>query len=469
MIRVRFAPSPTGYLHVGGARTALYNWLFAKNQGGKFFLRVEDTDLERSSTEMVDVIIDSMKWLGLSWDGEIVYQTSRINRYREVAERLVAEGRAYRCFCSKEELDRAREICEKKGETYRYDGRCRERKESGDGLSAIRLKVDPAGETFFTDRIYGEIRVKNSELDDFIILRSNNSPTYNFAVVVDDADMEITHVIRGNDHLSNTPKQLNIYAALDHVAPQFAHLPMINGPDGKKLSKRHGAQSVEAFREMGVLPEALVNYLARLGWSHGDEEIFSVPDLIGKFSLDNVNKSAAIFDTEKLFWLSGRHLKKADPELVFSLVRTYLLDKRLAQEREITEQEADLRRLIGYARDRHRTVNELSEALVFYFTELEFEPEKAEKHFTSKGVELWEKIFLQFANLPDYSEETVEREMRRFLGQIGCSLKEIAQPLRYALTFSEASPGLFETISCLGRKKNLDRIERVIEYIKERE
>jgi len=467
MIKVRFAPSPTGYLHVGGARTALYNWLYAKNQGGEFVLRIEDTDLGRSSEDMNEVILNSMKWLGLDWDGDAILQSTRHERYREVAEKLLEEGLAYKCYCTKDELDAEREKAKNEGTGYLYSGKCRNIEYKDDNKEfVIRLRVDHSKEIIFSDIILGEIKHNNKELDDFIIMRSNGMPTYNFAVVVDDSDMGITHVIRGSDHLINTPKQINIYNALKIKPPKFGHLSMINGPDGKKLSKRHGATSVEAYQELGILPEALINYLARLGWASGDQEFFNVSELIKKFSLKKVSKAPATFDMEKLYWLNGMHMKKADPARIYSMVRDYIVDNGIVSDREIVESEEDFKRIVNLSISRHKTINSLSESLLYFFEELEFEERESRELFDQDDIKIWEDLFLFFANLDDYSDENIEVELKKYLKKTGIGMKEIGQPLRYILAYTKVTPSLFSLISCLGKKKVTERIERIIEYLR---
>jgi len=467
MVKVRFAPSPTGYLHVGGARTALYNWLYARNQGGEFILRIEDTDINRSSEEMNRIILDSMKWLGLDWDGDIILQSNRLDRYKAVSESLLEKGLAYKCYCTKEELDIERKKARDKGIGYLYNGKCRDLKnEFEDREYVVRLKLDHDKDIIFNDIIHGEMRYSNHELDDFIIMRANGMPTYNFAVVVDDSDMGITHVIRGNDHLINTPKQINIYNMLGLKPPKYAHLSMINGPDGKKLSKRHGATSVEAFMEKGILPEALVNYLARLGWASGDQEFFRIEELIKKFSLKKVSKSPAVFDIEKLLWLNGRHMKEANPDRIYGLVRAYIIENGIASERDIIPNESNFQRFVNLCVSRFKTVKDLAESTLYFFEELELEKKEMEKLFSEKDLEMWENMFLFFANLDDYSDENIEIEMKKFLGKIGASMKQIGQPLRYALAYTRVTPSIFSLISCLGKKKVMDRVERIIEYLK---
>lgn len=467
MIKVRFAPSPTGYLHIGGARTALYNWLYAKNQGGKFLLRIEDTDTNRSKNDMITTIIDSLKWLGLMWDNEIIYQSKRLDRYKEIADLLIGKGLAYKCYCSQETIKKKREMARKNGTFYKYDGTCRNLKNPPkDKPYVIRFKLNEGKNIHFKDIIYGDISVSNSELDDFIIIRSNGLPTYNFAVVVDDIDSEITHIIRGSDHLSNTPKQINIYQALNKKIPKFVHLPMINGPDGKKLSKRHGATSVSAYRNYGILPEAMVNYLARLGWSHGNKEFFTIPELIKAFSLKKINKSPAIFDIEKLYWLNSKHMKISDTEKIYKLVRDYILENNLVEKKSLAEKSEGLKYIISLAKSRHKTINKLSNAILWLFEEFEYDNNIADKLFRSLDIDIWIKIYTFFTNLTDYSVNNIEKEFMKFLKENKLSLKDTAQPLRYALTSSLATPGLFDVIYSLGKRDVLSRIEAVIEYLK---
>ncbi len=363
MVRVRFAPSPTGYLHIGGARTALFNWLFARHEGGTFILRIEDTDRSRSTDEYIEAIIEGMKWLNLDWDEGPFRQTDRFDVYRSYVERLVREGKAYNCYCSPEELDQRRQEALAQGRPPKYDGRCKHLKEPVQGRSpAVRFLMPQEGRTVVKDMIKGTVEFENNQLDDLIIMRSDGTPTYNFVVVVDDVDMKITHVIRGDDHLNNTPKQLHIYKALGYEIPQFAHLPMILGSDKARLSKRHGATSVMAYRDMGYLPEALVNYLVRLGWSYGDQEVFKRDELIRYFSFDSVVKSSAVFNPEKLLWLNSQYINGTDPEKRAELVMPFLVQEKILAEGQTPDMQW-LSRAVMTLRERAKTLVELAHSL----------------------------------------------------------------------------------------------------------
>ncbi|HVF33689.1 MAG TPA: glutamate--tRNA ligase, partial [Candidatus Saccharimonadia bacterium] len=382
--RTRFAPSPTGFLHIGGARTALYCWLEARRRGGTFILRVEDTDRERSTDESVQAILDGMRWLELDYDEGPYYQTLRLDRYRQVAEELVRTGKAYRCWCSRERLDAIREQQMAAGLKPRYDGLCRARTDvPADSTSVIRFRNPDTGSVVFTDRVRGRIEFANEELDDLVIWRTDEHPTYNFAVVVDDIDMKITDVVRGDDHVNNTPRQINIYRALGATPPAFAHLPMIHGPDGAKLSKRHGAVSVMQYRDDGYLPHALLNYIVRLGWSHGDQEIFTRDQLIGLFSVDDVNKSAARFDFDKLAWLNQQYLKSEPPESISRHFEWHLREQGF----DLADGPAPAD-LVVALRDRVKTLKEMAERARVWFVEPEaYEPSAVEKHFGGRASE----------------------------------------------------------------------------------
>jgi len=363
-VRVRFAPSPTGYLHVGGARTALYNWLFARHQGGIFILRIEDTDLERSTAESAGAILDAMEWLGMEWDEGPYRQAERMHLYREHAQRLLEEGKAYYCTCLPEELEERRRAALAAGQSLKYDGRCRA---SGHPEGALRFRLPEAGITVVEDLIHGPVQFDNSGLDDFIIARSDGYPTYNFAAVVDDAAMGITHVIRGDDHLSNTPRQILLYQALGYPLPEFAHIPMILGPDRTRLSKRHGATSISAYREMGYLPEAMVNYLVRLGWSHGDQEIFTLEEMIRYFSLEKVGKTPAIFDPQKLEWVNAHYIKTLASSYLVDQMRPFWIQTGIAKEELEAAPQGWLGSIVDALRERARTLAELAQSSRYFF------------------------------------------------------------------------------------------------------
>ena len=456
---VRFAPSPTGFLHIGGARTALFNWLFARHHGGKFLLRIEDTDQARSTPEAVSAIIEGLDWLGLSWDGEIVYQSARVARHAEVARQLLAAGRAYHCYCTPAELEAMRERARAEKRSVRYDGTWRDRdpSEAPPGVPpVIRLKAPQQGSTTIRDHVQGEVTVANTELDDLIILRADGTPTYNFSVVVDDHDMGITHVIRGDDHLNNAFRQKQIYDALGWEVPEFAHLPLIHGPDGAKLSKRHGALGVEAYRDLGYLPEALRNYLLRLGWSHGDDEIITTEQAIEWFEIDAVGRAPARFDFAKLDNLNGHYIRVAGDDRLAALVAERL-EKTLGHPLSETER-GRLRRAMPELKLRPKTLVELTANARFLVAPRPIRPdEKAEKLLTSEARQLLAEL-LPGLDRAEWRREALESEIRSFAAQKGTKLGAVAQPLRAALTGSVASPGIFEVMQVLGRDETLGRI-----------
>jgi glutamyl-tRNA synthetase len=458
-VTVRFAPSPTGFLHIGGARTALFNWLFARHHGGVFRLRIEDTDRVRSTPEAVAAIIDGLEWLGLEWDGEIVHQFARAERHAEVARRLLAAGRAYYCYCTPAELEAMREKARAEKRSVRYDGTWRDRDpaEAPPGIApAIRLKAPQHGTTTIHDHVQGEVTVSNAELDDLIILRADGTPTYNLSVVVDDHDMAITHVIRGDDHLNNAFRQTQIYRALDWPVPEFAHVPLIHGPDGAKLSKRHGALGVEAYRDMGYLPEALRNYLLRLGWSHGDDEIISTEDAIRWFDLDAIGRAPARFDFAKLGNLNGHYIRQADDERLVTLVAAEL-EKMLGRKLDQVDRDR-LRRAMPELKLRPKTLVELAQNAKFLVAERPVIADaKAAKLLTSEARKRLAVLVPALANR-EWRAETLEEAVRAFATENGLQLGAIAQPLRAALTGSAASPGIFFVMEVLGPDETLGRI-----------
>jgi glutamyl-tRNA synthetase len=464
----RFAPSPTGYLHIGGARTALFNWLLARKTGGKFLLRIEDTDRERSTRQSTEQILGSLRWLGLEWDGPPVYQSQRGDIYRETAQILLEAGKAYRCFCTPATLARERQAAEKSGGAFLYDGRCRHLsgKEIDERLKkqesfALRLIVSE-GETRFNDGVRGSVTVQHRELDDFIILRSDKSAIYHLAVVVDDHQMGVTHVVRGDDHLSNTPKQILIYRALGWEEPAFAHLPLIHGPDGARLSKRHGAASVEEFRDSGYLPEAVFNYLCLLGWATGDDrEILSRDETIDLFTLERVNKKNAVFDTRKLLWVNGKYLSMAPAGRLIKLLGPLLS----TEEKEIVSKSRKaFTSLIDLAKSRAQTIPELYQSLRFFFHDPKHYDEKGvEKYFKSdKSRELLhaEYEFLEKRNSFDPSQ--TETALREFADQLNIKAAELIHPLRLALTGETASPGIFDVLMVLGKEAVLRRVKKAL-------
>ncbi len=465
-VRTRFAPSPTGMLHVGGARTALFCYLEARHHAGEYVLRVEDTDKERSTPEAVKVILDGLIWLGLDHDEGPYYQTLRFDRYRQVAQDLLKAGKAYYCYCSREEIDAMREQAMEQGLKPRYNGYWRERKDPPpEGVKpVIRFKNPLAGEVVVNDRVRGRVVYENSELDDLVIWRSDDTPTYNFTVVVDDIDMGITDVIRGDDHLNNTPRQINIYQALGATVPRFAHVPMILGPDGAKLSKRHGAVSVLQYRDEGYLPQALLNYLVRLGWSHGDQEVFSLEEMIELFSIDEVNASASRFDVEKLRWLNQHYLKTLDPSLVAPH-----LDWHLCQLRVDPSNGPALEDVVRAMADRVKTLDEMAERSRCWFEPLSsFEEQAARKHLTEAAQQPLERIRAALAALPEWSVDQIDDALKGVAADLELGLGKVAQPLRVAMTGTAVSPSIDHTVFLTGREQALSRIERACAYITSR-
>jgi len=453
-VRTRFAPSPTGFLHIGGARTALFNYLYARKNGGKFALRIEDTDVARSTKESIDAILDGMKWLGLFWDEGPFYQSEMFDTYREHAQKLLDRGLVYRCYCTAEELATRREAALKEGRPPMYDRRCRDGREQPGAPYALRFRV-PDGTTAYLDEIKGEISFENSSIEDLIILRSDSTPTYNFCVVVDDATMAITHVIRGDDHINNTPKQILLYRALGYDLPVFAHLPMILGADKTRLSKRHGATSVMAYKEMGILPHALINYLARLGWSHGDQEIFSIEELTEKFSLESVGKSSGVFNPEKLIWLNQHYIKESKPEELAALLVPFLEGLGLSPAGD-----PRLPMIVKTLQERAKTLVEMAEGAAFYFREtIEYDPAAAEKFLKPDNAPVFDSLVEKLGALDGFTEGAIEAVFGLVMEETGLKLGKIAQPVRVALTGTTFSPGIFETMEALGKKPTLERLK----------
>ena len=455
-VRVRFAPSPTGFLHVGGARTALFNWLFARHLGGTFILRIEDTDRSRSTEENIGFIVEALTWLGLDWDegppAPGYRQTERFDLYRAHAERLVRARRAYYCDCPPEQLDAERKAAEARKETFRYSGRCRER---GLRAGALRLRIPDEGSTVVNDLINGPVVFEHRQLDDWILARTDGTPTYNFCVVVDDVDMRISHVIRGNDHLSNTPKQVLLYEALDVPAPQFAHVSMILGPDRSRLSKRHGATAVQSFRDEGILPEAMVNYLARLGWSHGDQEIFTRAELIERFDVKDVAPSGAIFDRTKLEWLSQEYLKATPGPRLVEMAAPFVEKAGLPMPAD----RARLGAMLDTLRERAKTLVELVEAGRFYFERpREYEAKAAEKFFTADGARRLDALIERLQALDPFTAEAMEAAVRALTTELSLKLVDLAQLARLAATGRTASPPIFQVLALLGRDETLARL-----------
>jgi glutamyl-tRNA synthetase len=463
-VRVRFAPSPTGFLHIGGVRTALFNWLYARQQQGVFVLRIEDTDQDRSTDESIQAIIEGMKWVGLDWDEGPFRQTERMELYRSHAMQLLEQGQAYWCVCKAEELEARRKEAEAKGLSPRYDGRCRNlgiTKPSEE--AALRFKAPQEGQTVVDDLIKGKIVFDNAVIDDLIILRSNGYPTYNFSVVVDDALMHITHVIRGDDHLTNTPRQVPIFKALGFPVPQFGHLPMILGSDKSRLSKRHGATSIMAYKDMGYLPEAMVNYLVRLGWSHGDQEIFTRQELIEKFSWKHVQTSAAVFNADKLLWINAEYIKASPPTGVAQALIPLLVAAGLQEQVRVVSLEW-LAQLVVLVKERAKTLVEMVEWVRPYFGEsVVLEEEAAKKFLTPAIAPALGKLVARFEAFPMFSKQVWEESFKKFVEEEGLKMGQIAQPVRVALTGRTASPGLFEVMEVLGRDRTLLRLRRGLE------
>jgi glutamyl-tRNA synthetase len=457
VIRTRFAPSPTGLLHIGGVRTALYSWLYARHHGGKFILRIEDTDRERSTEEAIRVILDGMAWLGLTSDEGPFYQSRRYDRYRDVLQRFLAAGHAYHCYCTREELEhmRAEQLARKA--KPRYDGRCRGRREPRDGVTPVVRFANPvAGSVVVDDLVHGPVEFQNSELDDLIIQRSDGNPTYNFCVVVDDWDMRITHVIRGDDHLNNTPRQINMLRALDAELPVYAHLPMILGSDGTKLSKRHGAVSVLEYERDGFLPEALLNYLVRLGWSHGDQELFTLEQMIAAFDIGAVNKSASAFNLEKLIWLNQQHIMRADVGRLVDALRIHL--RRLGVE---PGPGAPLAAIVESQRERAKTLREMAENSVFFFQPpTAYEPSAAKKHLTPATLPLLAAARQTLAEIPDWSAPAINAALLGLAAAQDVALGKVAQPLRVAVSGAGVSPPIDQTLAALSRSDAVGRIAR---------
>lgn len=453
-VRVRFAPSPTGALHIGGARTALFNWLFARHHKGEFLLRIEDTDRERSTKEHEQSILDGMKWLGMDWDAEPIYQSQRTELYKEHVQKLLGEGKAYKCYCTPDEVNAMREKARAEGKKPKYDGRCRERTDQPDLPYTIRFKAPLEGKTVFEDICRGTITTPNDQLDDLIIARSDGTPTYNFVVVVDDVTMKITHVVRGDDHINNTPRQVQLYQALGYDIPEFAHLPMIYGPDKKKLSKRHGAASVMEYQEMGYLPEALVNYLARLGWAHGDQEIFTTEELFDKFDLDAVSNSPSIFDFEKLAWVNAQHMMKRSNEELIDMVEPFVSKLGLRM-----DDRTYAAQVMEVEKPRATTLVELADISAFFFKdEITIDEKAREKWLGEEGLGVLKTLLDKLADVDTFSEETLSPIFSSLVEETGLKMKKIAQPVRVALTGSTASPGIFEVMTILGKDRVLKRL-----------
>jgi glutamyl-tRNA synthetase len=461
-IKTRFAPSPTGYLHVGGARTALFSWLYARKHGGRFVLRVEDTDLERSTQESVNAILEGMTWLGLEYDEGPFYQTHRFDRYYEVIEQLIDSGHAYRCSCSKERLETLREEQMKRKEKPRYDGHCRNRFVDPNEPHVIRFRNPTDGMVVFEDMVRGKLAFSNTELDDLIIKRTDGAPTYNLTVVVDDWDMGITHVIRGDDHINNTPRQINLLRAMGAEPPKYAHVPMILGDDGARLSKRHGAVSVMQYREQGILPEALLNYLVRLGWSYQDKEHFTVDEMIEFFDIEDVNKAASAFNTEKLLWLNQHYMKSDKPERLAHLLSPHMgdlgIDPALGP---------DLVAVVEAQRERAKTLVELAAISAFYYKDFdEFDEKTAQKAFKAAAIEPLATAREKMAALAEWNREALHGCIHQTVEELGIGMGKLGMPLRLAATGGSPAPDLDLTLYLIGREATLRRIDRALEYIR---
>ncbi len=460
-VRVRFAPSPTGYLHVGGARTALFNWLYARHEGGQFILRIEDTDQLRSTEASTRAILDAMAWLGLNWDEGPIFQAERVDIHRALVKKLIDEGKAFYCTCTQEELEDKRKRALAEGRKPKYDGSCREKQLTKGENTVVRFRCPQFGLTVVRDLIKGNITFNNEELDDLVIERADGYPTYNFAVVVDDAEMGITHVIRGDDHVNNTPRQILLYEALGYEVPQFGHVPMILGADKARLSKRHGATSVMAYQEMGYLPEALVNYLVRLGWSHGDQEIFSMDQLIQFFSLTSVGKSAAIFNPEKLLWLNQHYIREYATDRLVENMKPFWAARGFD-----TSHPDYLRHVADNLRARSKTLVDMADSGAFYFQDrVNYDPETAKKFLTTDIKDHLLAVADRLPSCGDCSKNGIEVFLREVAENRGVKLKVVAQPLRVALTGKSVSPGIDDVMITLGKDRVVDRIRQAVQYI----
>jgi glutamyl-tRNA synthetase len=463
VVVTRFPPSPTGYLHIGGARTALFNWLFARQRGGKFILRIEDTDIERSKEEYTRSIMQSLKWLELDWDEGPYFQSQRMHIYLKHVQKLLDEGKAYHCHCQPEELDAKRQAALADGRKPMYDRRCRDLGLGKTERSVVRLKAPLIGQTSFRDIIKGVISFDNKELDDLVILRSDETATYHLAVVVDDVTMGVTHIIRGDDHVNNTPRQILIFQALGYPLPQFAHVPMILGSDKTRLSKRHGATSVLAYQEMGYLPQALLNYLARLGWSFGDEEVFSREDLIAKFSLENVGKSAGVFNPEKLTWLNSHWIRESDADELVPVLSEFL------EKRGVTAEDRDyLREVIKTLQPRSKTMVEMADGALFYFEDIHYEPKAAQKFLKPDLLPVLTELLNRLAKLDQWSEKGMASLFAALAEQYQLKVGDIAQAVRVALTGKSVSPGIYEVINLLGKERSKKRLADAINWLQAR-
>jgi glutamyl-tRNA synthetase len=460
-IVTRFPPSPTGFLHLGGARTAIFNWLYARRMQGRFVLRFEDTDTERSAQEYVDAILESLEWLGIDWDEGPYFQTQRFPVYRQYIQKLLDSGNAYHCTCPPERLDAMRQKAMATGGKPKYDGTCRNLGLAAGPGAVVRFKAPLTGTTVLDDVVKGGIVFQNEELDDFIICRSDGTPTYNFAVVVDDITMGINTIIRGDDHVMNTPKQIQLYTALGSPLPAFGHVPMVLGKDRTRLSKRHGATSVTAYREMGFLPEAMINYLVRLGWSHGDQEFFTRRELIEVFNLDAIGRAAGVFDPEKLQALNADHIKATPPPELVQSLRPFMAARGV----ELVEN-ATAEKVAASLAPRSKTLVEMADQALFYYqAAVAYEPDAARKFLTKEALPPLKAVAARLAAIEDYSEQALEEAFKAVMAETGLKLGKIAQPVRVALSGRAASPGIFEITAIIGKQKTLSRLQAAIEHI----
>ena len=465
-VRTRFAPSPTGYLHIGGVRTALFNWLYARHCGGTFVLRIEDTDKERSTNESVQAILEGMAWMGLDYDEGPIYQSDRLERYKEVIDQLLDAGQAYRCYCTREELDKVREEQRAQGIKPRYNRHCRDQHnpERPDVESVIRFKNPLEGSVQFDDAIRGQIVISNEELDDLVITRANGTPTYNFAVVVDDIDMGITHVIRGDDHVNNTPRQINIFEVLGAALPIFVHVPMIVGGDGQRLSKRHGAVSVLQYRDEGFLPEAMQNYLVRLGWSSGDQEIFSLDEMISSFDIQDVNRAASAFDIDKLKWLNQHYIKASDSAQLVSLLSDRLKDRGID-----VSSGPPVDDVVSALRERAQTLDEMADKSEYFFSEFEdYDVNAAQKHLRPVARDMLADVRSRLSVVEPWSAELIHAQVMATVEDYDAKLGKLAQPLRVAVSGTAATPPIDETLLLVGKARTVDRIDRALVFIDRR-
>jgi len=460
-VRTRFAPSPTGYLHIGGARTALYSWLHARKHGGQFVLRIEDTDRERSTQASVDAIIEGMDWLGLDYDEGPIFQTDRFDRYADVIQQLLDQGDAYYCYCSRDELDEMREKQRANKEKPRYNGKCRDRKDAPDGMeSVIRFRNPLEGDVVIDDLIKGQIVINNRELDDLIIARSDGTPTYNFTVVVDDIDMQITHVIRGDDHINNTPRQINMIRALGKQPPKYAHAPMILGDDGKRLSKRHGAVGVMQYRDDGYIPQAVLNYLLRLGWSHEDQEIFSREEMIELFKVENVNGAASTFNTQKLIWVNEQYIKTLPADEIAENLQWHLDNQKLD-----TSNGPAITDVIEAHRDRAKTLKELAAGIRYYYEDFsEYDEKATKKHFKTATPGILQNLLDKFKSIENWSAEAINDSIKSTCEELELGMGKVGPALRVAVTGTAMSPSLDITLNLVGKDRTLERLEKAVAF-----